>query len=245
MLVDFNNIMKAVHDAKTLEDTKAELVKLAPILAETFAKATQEAEKIADLDLAKAQSVSLDAIHYLASALKAMDKGESAQAKEQIVNAMTEFLRMSAMHFKVVVPNNQHPVIKIEKQADGTLSFDMNIPIVKVSSEDERMIYGIVYEPDIVDAQGDSASANEIKKACHKFMMESGVIGIMHKKEAGDAVTIVENFIAPISYIEGGQTIRKGTWMMGLKVKDDTLWADVKAKKITGLSMGGRARAGN
>lgn len=196
-----------------------------------------------EVNLTKVQSVSVDAIHYLSTALKAMDKGEVAQAREQIVNAMSEFIRMSNLSMKVVQVPNQHPVLKIDKQADGSLVYDLSIPIVKVSSDEERLIYGIVYEPDVVDAQGDSASAHEIRKACHKFMMESGVIGVMHKEEAGNRVTIVENFIAPISYQEGGQMVRKGAWVMGMKVKDDALWADVKSKKITGLSMGGRARA--
>jgi hypothetical protein len=40
----------------------------------------------------------------------------------------------------------------------------------------------------------------------------------------------------------GGSDVPEGTWLMGLRVNDDGLWADVKAGKLTGLSIGGFAK---
>lgn len=36
--------------------------------------------------------------------------------------------------------------------------------------EEQRYTLGVVYEPNVVDSQGDFSDASEIEKACHKFM---------------------------------------------------------------------------
>lgn len=43
---------------------------------------------------------------------------------------------------------------------------------------DERYVLGIVLEPEVVDAQGDIYSAEEIRQAAHKFMEEFGGLGL-------------------------------------------------------------------
>jgi DNA adenine methylase len=118
--------------------------------------------------------------------------------------------------------------------------------IFKVDDE-ERLVGGIVYEPEVVDAQGDSASAEEIAKACHDFL-ENAVLGhsgmgIMHKEAAGDRIRIVECAIAHDNFVMGGQQIKKGTWFMVVKVYDDEIWKGVKDGRYTGFSMAGTAQA--
>lgn len=112
--------------------------------------------------------------------------------------------------------------------------------IMKVS-EEQRIVAGIVYEPDVVDSQGDFADAEEIEKACHHFMMNGAKLGIMHTEEAGDRAYIVENYIARSSHVIGNQVVRKGTWVIAVKVYDDALWADINEGRYTGFSMGGLA----
>ena len=103
-------------------------------------------------------------------------------------------------------------------------------------------IAGIVYEPDSVDSQNDYATAHEIRKAAHRYMMESGRFKVMHK-DAVEGVRMLETYIAPVNFRMGDQMIRKGSWVIVLKVLDADLWKQVKEGKITGFSMGGRARA--
>jgi len=141
-------------------------------------------------------------------------------------------------------PVTPAPIAKwtVTKSAEG-LSYEVEIPIVKIN-EDERLVLGPVYEPDVQDAQGDSAGPAEIIKACHRFMAESRTLGIMHKsKDAG--ASIVECYIAPVSFQLNNHYIRKGTWMLATKIHDDKLWNEIKTGKITGYSMGGRAQAEN
>ena len=96
----------------------------------------------------------------------------------------------------------------------------------------------MVSEPDTIDLQGDRLSAEEIRKACHKFMTESQQIG---KEHLGPAkADIIESYIAPVIFECNGQVVRKGSWVMAVKVQDQELWQAVKSGKITGFSIAGR-----
>jgi hypothetical protein len=128
--------------------------------------------------------------------------------------------------------------IQVVKDEKGNALYEINIPLCKINDE-QRLVGGIVYEPDITDAQGDSASEEEIGKAAHRFMLDSETLGIMHKQEAGSKARIVESYLAPASFKFGNQIIRKGTWIMVVKIFDDELWGMIKSGAITGFSMGG------
>lgn len=119
-------------------------------------------------------------------------------------------------------------------------SFDREIPFSKVDDE-RRLIYGIVYEPDALDSDLDSASELEIEKAAHDFLLEYNQMNIMHKYNTDD-VRVVESYIAPVSYQFGGQNVRKGSWIIVSKVFSDGIWKDVKEGKYGGYSMEGTAK---
>jgi len=103
-------------------------------------------------------------------------------------------------------------------------------------------VLGIVLEPETVDAQGDVYSAEEVRKAAHLFMEEFGGIGLMHRLRVNDQVKVLENFLAPADLELGGITVKKGTWLLGVRVLSDELWAQVKDGGLTGFSIGGSAR---
>jgi hypothetical protein len=126
------------------------------------------------------------------------------------------------------------------KKSDKGLEWNLEIPIYKIDGE-QRLVGGVVYEPDTVDAQGDSASEQEIQKAAHNFMIDSKTVGIMHKEDAGPRAKIVESYTAPARMQVGNQFVKRGTWIMVVKILDDGLWNMVKNDQITGFSMGGRA----
>ncbi len=110
----------------------------------------------------------------------------------------------------------------------------------KVVAE-ERFVYGIVLEPETVDAQQDIYSGAEIRTAAHEYMEKFRTIGLMHKGAINDKVKILESFIAPADFEVDGAPVKAGTWVMGVKVTDDDLWAAVKSGDITGFSIGGSA----
>lgn len=109
------------------------------------------------------------------------------------------------------------------------------------SNKDEKFVLGVVLEPEVVDAQDDIYSADEIRQSAHKFMQEFNNIGLMHKEIINDKVKVVETYLAPTDFKINGQSVKKGTWVLGVKVLDEDLWNLVKSGEITGFSIGGSA----
>lgn len=122
------------------------------------------------------------------------------------------------------------------------MEWERDIQVIKMDHE-QRVVRGVVLEPDVVDSQDDIITAGEIEVAAHGFMIEvqkgSGAIDVDHEKDT-DAV-VVESFLAPVEFTEGDQTIRKGSWMLAVKVFDDELWKSVKDGDRTAFSIHGTA----
>lgn len=106
---------------------------------------------------------------------------------------------------------------------------------------EERYILGVVLEPDTVDSQGDMISAAEIRQAAHKYMQNFGNVGLQHQVYVNDKIKILESYVAPVEFTIGEQVVKAGTWLMGFRVIDDSIWAAVKAGVLGGLSIGGKA----
>ncbi|HLV65648.1 MAG TPA: XkdF-like putative serine protease domain-containing protein [Polyangiaceae bacterium] len=123
------------------------------------------------------------------------------------------------------------------------LVFDKTTRLVKgADPSDERYVLGIVLEPEVVDAQGDIYSADEIRAAAHRFMEEFGGLGLMHRLRVNDQVKVLESYLAPTDFTVGDITVRKGTWLLAVRVLSDELWERVKNGDLTGFSIGGSAR---
>lgn len=109
--------------------------------------------------------------------------------------------------------------------------------------KDRQILYGIVYEPDFVDSQDDFSSADEIEKAAHNFLVKARKVKVQHDEVA--KASVVESYIAPADLNVGGNAVRKGSWVLVIKVNDSELWSEIKEGKYTGLSMGGTAVSKN
>jgi DNA adenine methylase len=126
----------------------------------------------------------------------------------------------------------------VEKQR-----FDRTARLVKgASASDERFVLGVVLEPETVDSQGDIYSADEIRHAAHLFMEEFGALGLMHQLRVDGQVKVLESYLAPDDVQIGDAVIKRGTWLLGVRVLSDDLWAAVRDGTITGFSIGGFAR---
>ena len=131
----------------------------------------------------------------------------------------------------------------IKWQTDITVSnaddITMTMNIYKVD-EEQRIVYGVVMEPNILDSHSDYTSAEEIEQAAHVYLVNSRVIGDQHSEPA--SADVVESYIAPQSMHIGEQPVAAGSWVMGVKVHDDEMWAGVKDGSYTGFSIGGFAQ---
>lgn len=134
-----------------------------------------------------------------------------------------------------------------EQESEVTKHF---VPVLKLV-DDEQIVTGVVLQPEEIDAHGDIYDATVIRQACHGFMAKykgpvgssskSAKLGVMHK-EFKPQFIIFENYLAPQDVIINGRTIKAGSWIMTVKVLDDSIWKLVKAGKLTGFSIGGKAR---
>lgn len=113
--------------------------------------------------------------------------------------------------------------------------------VIKTDVE-KRLVYGIVYSPDQVDAHGDYMTSPEIEKAMHRFMKASNTnaVDTNHNLEVADGCYIVENWI-----VKSGDPLfpdEVGAWALAIKIDNDEIWDKVKKGEYAGLSMYGFAR---
>lgn len=99
--------------------------------------------------------------------------------------------------------------------------------------EDKRLVYGIVLEPDEVDYHDDTITEDEIEKAAHGYMNKPMVIGDGHTKKA--KAYPVESFIYNPDILK---EVKKGSWVMAVKVKNDVMWEGIRNGDYTGFSIG-------
>jgi Putative phage serine protease XkdF len=112
--------------------------------------------------------------------------------------------------------------------------------VIAKADKAKQIVYGVVYEPDVVDAHGDFMTAEEIEKAAHAFMESRHTHNIdkQHDLEADEGY-VVESYIAPVDMQLGDQEIKKGSWVAGVKVTNVETWAAIEKGEITGFSMWG------
>jgi hypothetical protein len=118
--------------------------------------------------------------------------------------------------------------------------------ITKVEkSATEGRIYATVYQPDVKDKQGDSATAEEIQKACENFSKKGRMqsVDVNHNLQKADGFYIAQNYILQTADPAHFPGVKKGSWVVVIKCDDlnsDT-WKAVEKKEITGVSMYGEA----
>ncbi|MCY8420287.1 XkdF-like putative serine protease domain-containing protein [Bacillus inaquosorum] len=125
--------------------------------------------------------------------------------------------------------------MKSEKQPD----FQKEVKVLAKEADEQKLVYGIVYEPDTVDAHGDFMTAAEIEKAAHGFLKDAREIDKQHDFQGGVG-EVVESYVAPADFEMNGETIKKGSWVLVTKASEE-VWEEIKKGEITGYSMAGVA----
>ena len=116
-------------------------------------------------------------------------------------------------------------------------TFERQVPILK-TDEAKRIVTGIVYEPDVLDAHDEFMNEEEIEKSAHLFMKEFRNVDKQHDFTSGYG-EVIESWVAKSEMKLGEQDIKKGTWLMSVHVTDDDTWSGIEKGEITGCSMGG------
>ncbi|MFL0361437.1 XkdF-like putative serine protease domain-containing protein [Pseudobacillus sp. 179-B 2D1 NHS] len=125
-------------------------------------------------------------------------------------------------------------------KSDNQPDFQKEVKLfINKEEEEQQLVYGVVYEPDVEDSHGDYMTAPEIEKAAHGFMRDARNIDKQHDFNAGVG-EVVESYIAPADFTIGEETIKKGSWVLVTKASDE-IWEEIKKGAITGYSMAGTA----
>ena len=125
-------------------------------------------------------------------------------------------------------------------KAQDKSNYEKTVKFIKgADDEAKKLVYAVVYEPEVEDTDGDKMTADEIEKASHEFMMSNQSIDRQHDFVAG-AGQLMESYIAPVDFKLGEQLVTKGTWVMVTKASDE-IWDGIQNGEITGYSMAGTA----
>ncbi len=117
---------------------------------------------------------------------------------------------------------------------------ERTISISKID-EEKQIVKGIVYKPNVKDSQGDWMTAEEIEKSAHGFMRDMRIqkVDTKHTLVEVDAY-VCETYIAKDNDPDGYPV---GSWVVGMKIEDPTLWEDVKKGEYEAFSMWGKGKA--
>jgi len=117
---------------------------------------------------------------------------------------------------------------------------------IEKTNKDQQIITGIVYEPDVIDGQGDIASAEEIERACYRFAL-NGKRKIKDSHSNEIQADILESYVTPadlnVETDDGIERITKGTWLMTIKILSSDIWNRILSGDLNGLSMAGQANS--
>ena len=119
---------------------------------------------------------------------------------------------------------------------------------------DDHVVYAPVAIPYEEDCDCDSLSKSEILYASKQFMEKYQRIDNDHCLAFGDCPSVgypVDSIILSddkvVKTLEGNHvTLPSGSWILGVKVTDETVWKGIESREYTGFSlMGVSAKSGN
>ncbi|MEX0134928.1 hypothetical protein MRBLBA71_001465 [Bacillus nitratireducens] len=130
-------------------------------------------------------------------------------------------------------------------KSDDQPNFVKEVKIIKGEDEEQKLVYGVVYEPgsadnpETHDSHGDFMEASDIEKSAHNFILKYRNIDTQHDFNAG-AGEVVESYIAPADMEVNDETIIKGSWVLVTKATEE-IWESIQKGNYTGYSLAGVA----
>lgn len=163
-------------------------------------------------------------------------KGELRNVDVELISLLFDDMKPANMKGAVI------------KSADGKGHYKPLGATAKFKSEvvgTEGLLYVTVMEPDVVDAQGDTYSAEEVKKAAYHFARK-GLVGkndVNHNNQPVPEFVIAESYILKAKDDEHFPGSKAGSWVAVLKCEDlnSALWQKVQKGQFNGVSIAGYA----
>jgi len=123
-------------------------------------------------------------------------------------------------------------IIKGTEPEGTTLHYVLNVALEPNPPED-----GVTN-----DTQHDAYSKLDVWDAQRSFQ-KSKVLGLRHREVAKGA-TILHDWITPVEFEFGGQSVKEGSWLLGVEIDEDNeeganLWKGIESGEINAFSIGG------
>jgi len=137
----------------------------------------------------------------------------------------------------------KEPVAIAKNTEEAVSVIKAYVKLVKLAKEEQK-VTGVVLEPNVFDTQKTTISDEVIRKAAHGFLAGFNIttkLGVQHK-DFKKPFELCESYIAPIDFALGDKTIKKGSWVVILKILSKKIWDRIKKGEITGFSIGGKAK---
>jgi hypothetical protein len=105
---------------------------------------------------------------------------------------------------------------------------------IRADKEWERVVFAEVLIPDVPNVFGDYWTRESVKQAAYVFMQAGFGIDVEHDNVdvQGTGAVVVESFIVR----KGDPDFIEGSWVVGMRIIDDALWAGVLDGTINGYS---------
>ncbi len=168
-----------------------------------------------------------------------MAKKIKRKIQRQILKAKIDFISLC--------PRGANDISTMYKSGD--IEREVHLSSISKDMTEQGEIINVVYAPDMVDTQGDAASAEVIKDFAYDFAQRGGEIDIRHdgvalKREdifVAESMIIQkgdERFANMVDY-DGDPVDVTGGWGTVLKVNSEVLRAKYRSGDWGGVSMGG------
>ncbi|MDY0367579.1 MAG: XkdF-like putative serine protease domain-containing protein [Candidatus Syntrophosphaera sp.] len=167
---------------------------------------------------------------------KRVRKGELRNVEVDLISLLFDDMK----------PANQRGAVI--KSADGRAYRTIGATAKKFKAEtvgNEGLLYVTVMEPDTIDAQGDTYTTEEVKKAAYHFAKQ-GLVGrndVNHNNQPVPEFVIAESYILKAEDAAHFPNSKVGSWVAVLKCEDlsSPLWQKVQKGQFNGVSIAGMA----
>jgi len=155
---------------------------------------------------------------------------------------VTKIVDAKITHVSLVsTPANNETFLMMKSNGNVSLNFAVNkLNILKSESDEEKLVYGVVYSPNTIDLQGEYAEEKAIEKMANDFMTEFGNIDEQHSF-LDNIGKVAQSYICVQDTEINGSVVKKGSWVMVVKCNDEA-WEKVKKGELNGFSMAGMAK---
>lgn len=156
-------------------------------------------------------------------------------------------IKKAKIQFISLCPKGMNTIETVYK-AEGEEESKVVLSTLTKDMTEQGILIAVVYAPDMVDGEGDTASAKVIKDFAYDFAAHGSGVDIRHNEEKlGDQAFVAESFIIQkgdprfedMKDYEGSLVDVTGGWGVVIKIQSEELRKQYRNNQWAGVSMGG------